>query len=141
MSTRRKEMPPPDTSGTEIDSALSKRFSLGVNTSSIPDPYTGKGEYGSGMGKSKKPKPARATQDPEGMRRVSYYVSAQAADALDAAADRIQSVLGSDVLRHVALSALITAGTMDLEQVIKQLATDRAAALADRIAQLEKADS
>jgi len=138
MSARRKEMPPPDTSGTEIDSALSKRFSLGVNTSPIPDPYTGMGEYGSGMGQRKKSKPARSTQDPEGMRRVSYYVSAQAANALDAAADQIQNVLGSDVPRHVALSALITAGTMNLEQVIKQLATDRAAALAERIAQLEQ---
>ena len=142
-ATRRKEMPPPDVSGTNMEKALSKRFSIGASStedSPIPDPSMGKGRYGSGMGEPKESK-KRVTRDPDGMRRASYYISATAAESLDSAADRILAVLGKDMPRHVALSALIAAGANHLDEVVKQLAANRAAELGERLRQLEQTGS
>lgn len=137
----RKKMPPPDTSGTSVDSALNKRFSLGdskqVDTP-IPDIHMPIPEYGSGMGPTASKKRGRRA-DPSGMRRVSYYLSADAADALEKGVDQVREALGGEIARHVALSALIETGAAQTDRIIKELAQARAQALAAQLAELHEA--
>jgi hypothetical protein len=70
------------------------------------------------------------------MRRVSYYISQEAAAQLDAAVARVTRALGGDIPKHVALSALIAAGADAADQVSEQLASVRAQALAAQLDQL-----
>lgn len=74
------------------------------------------------------------------MRRVSYYVSAKAADALDDAVDRVMDTLGRDFPKHAILSALIAAGTTQVAQVAAELAERRAAELTERLDALRNRD-
>ncbi len=73
------------------------------------------------------------------MRRVSLYVSEQAADALDAAVGEVVDALGGDLPKHVALSALVIAGAQSAGAVTAQLAAARAEALAAQLEQLRQA--
>ena len=70
------------------------------------------------------------------MRRVSYYVGASAAAEVEAAVNKVVAALGDDTPKHVALSALLSAGAAAAEQVIDQLAADQAAGLTARLDQL-----
>ncbi|MFI2234502.1 MULTISPECIES: hypothetical protein [Actinomycetes] len=70
------------------------------------------------------------------MRRASIYVSSEAAEALDRAADRIVELLGDGTPRHVALSALLLAGAGQVDAVAQTLARRRAEELAARLAAL-----
>ncbi|MEU1986120.1 hypothetical protein [Nocardia sp. NPDC019395] len=70
------------------------------------------------------------------MRRASIYVSVEAADALERAADRIVEVLGDGTPRHVALSALLMVGAAQVDAVAQELARQRAEELAARLAAL-----
>lgn len=72
------------------------------------------------------------------MRRTSLYITQEAADALDAAVDQVLAALGGDTPRHVALSALLIAGTQRAEDVTRQLAAQQAAELAERLAALQQ---
>ncbi|MBF6309139.1 hypothetical protein IU462_30185, partial [Nocardia farcinica] len=67
------------------------------------------------------------------MRRTSIYVTREAADALERAADRIVHLLGEGTPRHVALSALLLAGAEQVDAVAQELARRRAAELAERL--------
>jgi N-acetylglucosamine kinase-like BadF-type ATPase len=71
------------------------------------------------------------------MRRVSLYVTAEAIEAFDAAADQILRLLGDGTPRHVALSALLLAGARQADPVAHELARQRAAELAQRLAALQ----
>jgi hypothetical protein len=70
------------------------------------------------------------------MRRASFYISQEAAKALEAAADKIVQLLGDGTPRHVALSALLLAGANQADAVAQELARQRAAELAERLAAL-----
>lgn len=76
--------------------------------------------------------------DPAGMRRTSVYITKEAAEALEKAADRIIARLGGDLPRHVALSALLLAGAGQADHVAHQLAEKRAAELSERLAALQQ---
>lgn len=75
------------------------------------------------------------------MRRTSYYISADAADALDAAVEQVVSALGGGVPKHVALSALIAAGAAQASEVTAGLADAQARELADRLDALRRSTS
>jgi hypothetical protein len=79
-----------------------------------------------------------ARSDPPGMRRTSLYVTAEAADALEAAADQVLATLGGDTPRHIALSALLLAGAEQVETVARHLAQQQAAELTARLAALRQ---
>ncbi|RJQ74185.1 hypothetical protein D5S17_23225 [Pseudonocardiaceae bacterium YIM PH 21723] len=85
-------------------------------------------------------KAARST-DPEGMSRQSYYVTRDAADAIDAAVVQVLAVLGEEVPRHVALSALLTAGAQQAQQVAQQLIEQQKAELTARLNALQQAST
>lgn len=130
---RRDPLPPPDLSGTDPDRTLRSRIDLNVpvNPPSTPahtQVREGKGRVREGKGGTR--------TDPPGMRRASIYVTSEAAEALDRAADRIVELLGDATPRHVALSALLTAGAGQVEVVAQELARKRAEELAARLAAL-----
>jgi N-acetylglucosamine kinase-like BadF-type ATPase len=70
------------------------------------------------------------------MRRASFYITQEAAKALESAADKIVQLLGDGTPRHVALSALLMAGASQVDAVAQELAQQRAAELAARLAAL-----
>lgn len=70
------------------------------------------------------------------MRRTSFYITREAAEALERAADQIVQLLGEGTPRHVALSALLLAGAGQADVVAQELARQRAAELAERLAAL-----
>jgi hypothetical protein len=76
--------------------------------------------------------------DPPGMRRTSLYVTEDAAEAFEGAADRVLAALDEDVPRHVALSALLLAGAERAEDVARGLARKRAEELTARLAALQQ---
>lgn len=74
------------------------------------------------------------------MRRVSWYISAEAADAVDQAVNAITSKLGADTPRHVALSALLATVTQHADDVAGRLLTERAVRLEAELAALKQRD-
>ncbi|WP_322755996.1 hypothetical protein [Frankia sp. Cas3] len=72
------------------------------------------------------------------MRRVSYYITTDAAEQLDEAVTRVTQALGGDLPKHVALSALIAAAAAAADRVAEDLASARAHELADQLAQLRR---
>jgi len=70
------------------------------------------------------------------MRRVSWYASAEAVEAVDQAVDAITTRLGPGTPRHVALSALLLAATTHTDAIAGQLLADRAAQLSAELARL-----
>lgn len=132
--SKKNELPPPDTSHT----TMQRRLSVGSNplsnteTQAAHTPPTGQ-VYPAHT----RPMGRRGTRpDAEGMTRQSYYISREAADALDAAVDTVRTALGPEVPRHVALSAIIAAGAADADRIAAELAQARAAALAEQAAKL-----
>lgn len=73
------------------------------------------------------------------MARESYYVTQAAADAVEAAVRHILAALGPDVPKHVALSAVLTAGAERANEVAVKLAADQAAELTQRLEALRRA--
>jgi hypothetical protein len=134
MSARRRDqLPPPDLSGTDPDRTLRSRIDLNVPINHSPTPAhtqvrASKDRVREGKGGTR--------ADPPGMRRASIYVSSEAAEALDRAADRIVELLGDGTPRHVALSALLLAGAGQVDAVAQALARRRAEELAARLAAL-----
>lgn len=135
MSARRADLPGPDMRGTDLDAVLRSRINLGAPsgapTPAHTRPHTGTDGVRTGTGRRRRP-------DPEGMRRLSLYVTVEAAAALEAAADQILATLGEGTPRHVALSALLQAGAAQAEAVAADLARRRAAELAERLAALQQ---
>ncbi|MEV6562966.1 hypothetical protein AB0M22_45115 [Nocardia sp. NPDC051756] len=119
-------------SGTDLDRVLRTRLGPQIPESQT-DAHTqvdkGEGRVRTGKGGTR--------PDPEGMRRASFYISAAAAEALEHATDQIMQLLGDDTPRHVALSALLTAGANQVDAVAKELAQQRAAELTARLAALQ----
>ncbi len=123
--------------GTDPDEVLRRRLDFGQAPISahtqvradIGEVQTGK-EIQAGKGSATRP-------DPVGMRRVSLYVSADAAAALEDAADQIVTALGGGTPRHVALSALLLAGAAQGGLVAQQLVHQRASELAEQLAALQ----
>jgi hypothetical protein len=70
------------------------------------------------------------------MRRVSWYASADAVDAVEAAVETITARLGPGTPRHVALSALLHAAANQADDVAGQLLSERAAQLAAELDRL-----
>ncbi|XVQ16354.1 hypothetical protein ACQP1W_52415 (plasmid) [Spirillospora sp. CA-255316] len=138
-----KDLPPPDASGTDPDEALRTRFSIGSGqpppvapAAPVPGPFSGTGLPGQPAAEraaDRMPRKKATRPDPKGMRRASYYISQEAADALDAAVASVVETLGGDVPKHVALSALIVAGAERAAEVATQLGQARTAALAERL--------
>lgn len=125
--SRRDQMPEPDMSAVDQDSVLRSRVSLSTpaHTPGTQRPYTGTRRTGT-------------RPDPEGKRRISLYVTAEAADALDAAVDRVLATLGStEVPRHVALSALLHRAAEHADQIAAELGQQRAAELAEQLQHLQ----
>lgn len=105
----------------------------------IPAPYPGIQGYGQVRATPRTGRKSGAKRDdPPGMARTSYYISQEAAAALDAAVDQVLTALGGDIPKHVALSALIAAGAAQAPAVAQQLAAARAAELAQRLDQLRR---
>lgn len=73
------------------------------------------------------------------MKRASFYVSEEAAKALDDAAKLVLAKLGGGTPRHIVLSALLLAGAAQTEAVTRQLAAHEAAELTERLAALQQA--
>lgn len=135
MTPERKELPDPDTHDTDPDAVLRGRLSavqVGASTTgaeaSTPAHTQPTHRVRTGTG---------TRPDPQGMRRRSLYISADASNALDAAVDQVLAALGGDVPRHVALSAVVQAGAAQADTVATELAQQRAADLAARLRSLQ----
>lgn len=63
--------------------------------------------------------------DTDGMTQKSYYISREAADALDSAVNKVLDILGTDEPRHVALSAIITVGASQVDRAASNIAHQR----------------
>lgn len=133
MSAARRDVPEPDLEGTDPDQVLRSRLfttqvgntpdaSTPAHTQPTPRPRAG-------MGSGTRP-------DPAGMKRTSIYVTKDAANALEQAADQILDALGRDLPRHVALSALLEAGARQAPAIATELAQQRAAELAAKLREL-----
>ncbi|MEV6073425.1 hypothetical protein AB0L82_43345 [Nocardia sp. NPDC052001] len=135
--SRKNPLPGPDVSGTDPNAVLRSRINLSIPVGAPPNPppapaHTPVREGG---------EPVRAGKggtrpDPVGMRRTSLYITAEAAEALERAADRIVEILGDGTPRHQALSALLLAGVSQADAVTQDLARQRAAELQARLAAL-----
>uniref|UniRef100_UPI003F495D3B hypothetical protein n=1 Tax=Nocardia sp. CA-095871 TaxID=3239971 RepID=UPI003F495D3B len=131
---RRNPLPAPDLSGTDPNEILRSRINLNVpvnpppSTSAHTQVRTGGGGVRTGKGGTR--------PDPDGMRRASFYITQEAAAALEGAADQIVQLLGDGTPRHVALSALLLAGAGQVDVVAQELARQRAAELTARLAAL-----
>lgn len=127
-------LPPPNMSGTETEDFLSRRFSIGTEQGPPTPAHTPVDTRETKVRASKGTRP-----DPAGMRRTSLYITQEAAEKLEAAADQVLATLGGDTPRHVALSALLLAGVEQAPVVTRRLAEQQAAELAARIAALQQA--
>ena len=136
-----KDLPPPDASGTDPDEALKRRFSIGQPSTGPALPNVG--TFATPRPGPRPPAPPKkktgTRPDPEGMRRTSYYISQEAADAMEAAVAQVLDALGGQLPKHVALSALIKAGAAQAHQVARALAEERTAELAERLKALDQA--
>ena len=129
----RGQLPPPDLSGTDPDAVLRSRINLNIDPTASPTPaHT---QVRAGANRVRKGK-GGTRPDPDGMRRTSFYISREEAEALERAADQIVQLLGEVTPRHVALSALLLAGAGQADVVAKELAQQHAAELAERLAAL-----
>ncbi|MGY1948932.1 hypothetical protein [Nocardia asiatica] len=131
----RGQLPGPDLSGTDPNEVLRSRINLNVpvNPPSSTPAHT---QVRAGKDRVRTDKGGGTRPDPDGMRRASIYVTSEAAKALEAAADKIVALLGDGTPRHVALSALLLAGADQVDAVAQELARQRAAELAARLAAL-----
>ena len=134
MTGRPRKLPDPDLSGTDPDAVLRSRINLNIPVNP-PPPVPAHTQVRAGT------EPVRTGKggtrpDPEGMRRTSLYITREAAAAIEHAADQIVQLLGGGTPRHVALSALLLAGAGQVDAVALQLARERAAELAERLAAL-----
>lgn len=137
----RRDVPAPDLGGTDPDEVLRSRL-MGTTV-------------GTGTPVSTPPTPAHTQPaprvrartgtgtrpDPDGMKRISLYVTASAATALEQAADHVLAALGDDVPRHVALSALLDHAARHAPEVTTDLVQRRADELAERLAALRNPDT
>jgi hypothetical protein len=126
MSARKKIEPPTQTGG--LSDALAARFT----ESQLPAPkaqQTGSESAASRPGARAGARRSAATRPaPEGMRRVTLYVTSEAAEALEAAAAEVLAavpiVKKADVLSALLLAATDHAGTVATElkaQVLREL--------------------
>jgi len=96
-----------------------------------PAPYPGVQGYGRQPAAGGRPAPKRA--DPVGMKRESYYVTQQAADAIEQAVEQIRAALGGEIPKQVVLSALLMAGAERAGEVAARIAADQTRELASRL--------
>lgn len=139
--TKNPPLPPPDMSGTDPDAVLRRRISIPDPTTSAPaptPPAPAHTQVDLGAARVREGK-GGTRPDPAGMRRTSLYITKEAADALETAADQVLAILGGDTPRHVALSALLMAGVGQAQTVARQLAEQQAAELSTRLAALQQA--
>ena len=152
MPSRRKDLPPPDDSGTSLDprdDVLRGRFSIGgappvapipAHTQSTPRQARSMGRYGQDPAPAPAPRPAprRKREDPVGMKRASIYISEDASEALDEAVDQILAVLGGGVQKHIVLSALVKKAAASAAEVATDLAQAQAQDLAAKLQRLQE---
>ncbi|OLE20385.1 MAG: hypothetical protein AUG49_25270 [Catenulispora sp. 13_1_20CM_3_70_7] len=141
MSSARNPLPPPDISDTDPTKAkMAQRFSLGGNPlAGATNPLAAAAPAPAERALAMVPKPSKGTRpDPEGMKRASYYVAKEAAEALDEAADWIQQQIPG-LPRHAALTALFA--TMDPSKAVESVAQARADQLRNQLAALNITDS
>lgn len=99
-----------------------------------PAPYPGVTGYGQVRATGRRRATGgRKREDAPGMTRESYYVTEASAAAIDAAVDHVLATLGGDVPKHVALSAILTAGAERAGEVAAKLAAQQAAELTQRL--------
>lgn len=118
--------PPPSVAHRAVPRSAAPAHPAPVSTASIPGHTPSAAPVRKGRG-----------DNPPGMRRISLYVTADAAEALQRAAEHIQAALGEDTPRHVALSALLRTGADQAADVARRLRRERAATLADRLHALD----
>jgi hypothetical protein len=70
------------------------------------------------------------------MRRVSWYASTDAVEAVDQAVESITSRLGPGTPRHIALSALLRVAADQADTIAGQLLAERAAQLSAELSRL-----
>lgn len=137
MSARRRDhVPPPDMSGTDPDAVLRSRINLNIDPSASAPSTLAHTQVRASGNRVRAGKGGGTRPDPDGMRRTSFYITREAAEALERAADQIVQLLGEGTPRHVALSALLLAGAGQADVVAQELARQRAAELAERLAAL-----
>ena len=76
--------------------------------------------------------------DAPGMKRGSLYASEAAFAEFETAVRQVLDALGEGTPRHVAVSALLSAGADQADTVIRKLAAQHAAALAERLAAIQE---
>lgn len=135
MTPGKKNVPEPDTHDTDPNGVLRSR--LGNVQIGTADPAAETPTPAHTQPTSRVREGMGTRPDPAGMRRRSLYVTAGASEALEQAADQVLSALGSDVPRHVALSALLQAGAAQAETVAAELTQQRAAELTARLQDLQ----
>jgi hypothetical protein len=64
---------------------------------------------------------SRSRPEPEGMTRKTFYLTVDAAAALEGAVTQIQRATGGTVNKHAALGALIAAGVAQIDTVTQAL--------------------
>jgi hypothetical protein len=130
MNARSRDIPAPDMDGTDPDEVLRRRF-LNTQVGHTPPtpahtPTTPQVQTGKGTTSGTRP-------DPDGMKRISLYVTEAAATGLGQAADDVLATLGGDVPRHVALSALLNAAAKQAPAIAQELIQQRATELTERL--------
>ena len=109
--SKNNPLPPPDMSDTDPDAVLRRRISIPDSTTPTPahtPPKPSHTQEDPSPHQARKGKEGkRAQPDPVGMRRVSLYVTEEAADALETAAGQVLAALGGNTPRHLPLSALL----------------------------------
>ncbi len=101
-----------------------------------PAPYPGVQGYGRQPVTSSRTTAKRA--DPVGMKRESYYITQQAADAIEQAVAKIRTALGGEIPKQIVLSALLQAGAERSGEVAARIAADQTRELASRLDALKQ---
>ncbi|WP_431879219.1 hypothetical protein [Amycolatopsis sacchari] len=144
MSRKSAPLPPPNMSGTDTDEVLRRRISVGPEQpppAPTPTPPTPAHTQVNTRETKVREKSKGTRPDPAGMRRTSLYITKEAAEKLEAAADQVLAKLGGDTPRYVALSALLLAGVEQAPVVTRRLAEQQAAELAARLAALQQEEA
>jgi hypothetical protein len=116
LSARHKQLPP--AAADPVSTLLAARFSA-------PDESREPAPAPAVEAAQPTPRGKRARREPVGMTRQTFYVSMAAAEALNAAAARIQAATGGMVNKHEALSAIITAGVEQADSALSRLRAEK----------------
>ena len=116
LSGRHKQLPP--AAADPVSTLLATRFSDPRESREPAPPPDVEEAHPPARGK-------RARREPVGMTRQTFYVSTATAEALNAAAARIQAATGGMVNKHEALSAIISAGVEQADSALSRLRAEK----------------